>query len=450
MNAQRRSRATTMLPLIALLCCAVAVTAVPMVAGLVQTRRLAHLVVEGEVSHWRDVVATAVDGSVPPTVASLDAVIAAHRDRGLRYLALYSHDGRRLVEAGISVTLPSNVCRSASGEGFVLVRDRVRGCGGRVRVHGGAIAQGRVTGPAAEGPPTLGGPMLPGGPMLFGASPQMGEVPSRYLPSTLFEFEARATRDLEGAQAGLVGAGAAALVAMLALGGFAARLLRDREAIAARLARSRHLSALGEMSAVLAHEIRNPLASLKGHAQLLAERVSADAGLGVRAGRIAGDATRLERLVDELLRFARSGDLDRRDVSAAHWVRGVVGAMDLPGVHVVIDDPPARATLDAARMGEALANVVRNAVEAGGGHGPVTVRVAGEGGALVVEVRDRGPGIVPGDEERIFEPFHSGKVRGTGLGLAIVRRTVALHGGTITASNHRDGGALFRITLPEG
>ena len=438
-----------MRPLIALLCCAVAVTAVPMVAGLVQTRRLAHLVVEGEVSHWRDVVATAVDGSTPPTVASLDAVIAAHRDRGLRYLALYSHDGRLLVEAGISVTLPSNVCRSASGEGFVLVRDRVRGCGGRIRIHA-LSPRARVTGPAAEGPPTLGGPMLPGGPMLFGAAPQMGEVPARYLPSMLFEFEARATRDLEGAQAGLVGAGAAALVAMLALGGFAARLLRDREAIAARLARSHHLSALGEMSAVLAHEIRNPLASLKGHAQLLAERVSADAGLGARAGRIVGDATRLERLVDELLRFARSGDLDRRDVRPAHWARGVVGAMDLPGVHVVIDDPPALATLDAARMGEALANVIRNGVEACEGHGPVTVRVASDGGALVLEVRDRGAGITPGEEERIFEPFHSNKVRGTGLGLAIVRRTVALHGGTITASNHRDGGALFRITLPEG
>ncbi|MFO0604017.1 MAG: HAMP domain-containing sensor histidine kinase [Polyangiales bacterium] len=447
MNAPPAARNATMRPLVVLLCCAVAVTAVPMIAGLVQTRRMARLVVEGEASRWRDAVGLALAGSAPPTARELAAVIADNHGRGLRYLALYSHDGRLLAESGISVTLPSNVCRSPSGEGFVLVRDRVRGCGGPLHLHGAARAG--ITGPTLEEPPVLGGPSLPGGPILFGGPPRLGEVPARYLPSVLFEFEARAARDLGRAQAGLLTAGVAALAAMLGLGAFAARLLRDREAIAASLARNRHLSALGEMSAVLAHEIRNPLASLKGHAQLLAERLQGDGRLGARADRIVGDATRLERLVDELLHFARTGDLDRRDVRPGHWVRGVVSAIDHPGVHVVVESPPAHVAIDGGRMGEALANVIRNGLEAGGGHGPVTVRVAGDDeGALVVEVHDRGPGITPGEEEAIFEPFHSRKVRGTGLGLAIVRRTVALHGGTVTAENHRAGGALFRITLP--
>lgn len=419
-----------------------------MLAGIIQTRRISKLVVEGEVSRWRDLLGEALRGPSLPTADTLAQVIVAHRERGLRYLALYSHDGRLLVESGASVTLPSSACRSSDGDGFVLVRDRVRGCGGVLRPRSGDGPH--TEGPPLTGPPLPGGPVLPGGPILFGAAPQMGEVPARYLPTTLFEFEARATRDLERAQAGLVAAGAAALLAMLALGVFAARLLGDRESMVNRLAASRHLTMLGEMSAVLAHEIRNPLASLKGHAQLLAEKVSTDTRLSPRAERIVSDATRLERLVDELLRFARSGDLERAEVQPAHWVRGVVSSMNHPGVHVVIERPPTRVTLDSARMGEALVNVIRNGLEACGGRGPVMVRVTGDEGGLVLEVRDRGPGIAPGDEERIFEPFQSRKVKGTGLGLAIVRRTVALHGGTVTAATHRDGGAVFRITLPEG
>ncbi len=443
MTAARKTYADTKRPLFTLLCCAVAVTAVPMIAGLVQTSRIAHLVVAGEVSRWRDAVSLALRDASPPPAEALATVLAANRERGLRYLALYSHDGRLLAESGASVTLPSNACRAAGGGGYALVRDRVRACGGAIRLQLGPHQR-------LDGPPIPGGPLLPGGAILFGAAPQTAEVPTRFLPTTTIEFEARATRDLERAQAGLVAAGVAALLAMLTLGFIADRLLRDREAIARRLEKARHLSSLGEMSAVLAHEIRNPLASLKGHAQLLGERLASDTRAAPRIERIVSDATRLERLVDELLRFARTGDLERRDVRPEHWVRGVVASIDSPGVHVVIDHPPARASLDGARMGEALANLIRNGLEAGGGKGPVTVRVASENASLVIEVRDRGAGIAPGDEERIFEPFYSRKVRGTGLGLAIVRRTVALHGGTVTAETHPDGGALFRVSLPEG
>jgi two-component system sensor histidine kinase HydH len=68
----------------------------------------------------------------------------------------------------------------------------------------------------------------------------------------------------------------------------------------------------------------------------------------------------------------------------------------------------------------------------------------------VIEVRDRGPGIPAGEEERIFEPFHTTRMRGTGLGLAVARRIVSLHGGTIAARNGDDGGAVFTIELPRG
>jgi two-component system sensor histidine kinase HydH len=74
--------------------------------------------------------------------------------------------------------------------------------------------------------------------------------------------------------------------------------------------------------------------------------------------------------------------------------------------------------------------------------------IARRGSDVVVDVRDHGPGLAPGDEERIFEPFYTTRVRGTGLGLAVARRAVEQHGGTLRAWTHDGGGALFRVTLP--
>ncbi len=439
-------RTTPVRPLLLLLVCAILVTAIPMVAGFVQTRRLAHLIVGGEVSRWRDELHEALQRTAPPpTDAQLAAVVASNRERGLRAAAVLTPEGRRIASGGDPSTPPEAVCGADQREGFALAGERVRVCAGALppRRDGlGAPMGPPPMGPPMERPPWAGPPM--GGPMMGGPP---GFMPARRAPTLVFEFEPLAARDLSRAQAGLVAAGAVALLAMLALGVAALRLLGDREAIARRLAQARHLTSLGEMSAVLAHEIRNPLASLKGHAQLLSERLTGDAKLAPRAERVVTDATRLERLVDELLAFARTGSLDLREVQPEAWARGVVASVD-GDVVVAVDHAPARWRLDPARLGEALANVVRNGLEAG--DGGVTVRVAGARGALVIEVRDRGPGIAPGEEEAIFEPFHTRKVKGTGLGLAIARRTAALHGGTITARNHPDGGALFRFTLPDG
>ncbi len=77
------------------------------------------------------------------------------------------------------------------------------------------------------------------------------------------------------------------------------------------------------------------------------------------------------------------------------------------------------------------------------------MRVAREGRELVIAVRDRGPGLPPGEEAKIFEPFHTRRVKGVGLGLAIARRVVELHGGTIDARTHAEGGAELRLRLPE-
>jgi two-component system sensor histidine kinase HydH len=103
--------------------------------------------------------------------------------------------------------------------------------------------------------------------------------------------------------------------------------------------------------------------------------------------------------------------------------------------------------LDGARMRQALVNVLRNAVQASPDGASVEAAAFLEREQLIFEVRDHGTGIPPGDVERIFEPFHTRKLRGTGLGLAIARRVVEQQGGSIVARNLPGGGACFRIAI---
>jgi two-component system sensor histidine kinase HydH len=117
-----------------------------------------------------------------------------------------------------------------------------------------------------------------------------------------------------------------------------------------------------------------------------------------------------------------------------------------PGRIEVVAAPAPEASLDAERLRQALENVLRNAVQAG--PGKIRATLAGADGALVFTVRDHGPGIPPGEEQRIFEPFVTGRTKGVGLGLAIAKRIVEQHGGRIRARNHPEGGAELEISIP--
>jgi two-component system sensor histidine kinase HydH len=225
------------------------------------------------------------------------------------------------------------------------------------------------------------------------------------------------------------------------------RILRRHAELEATKAEQAHLATLGGVSAVLAHEIRNPLASLKGHAQLLAEALQPDHAHRRKAERVVHDAVRLEQLTDGLLAFVRTGALDRRDGDPREPLRRAVTEV---GGAIEIDDSaaPPRWAIDAPRLQQVLENVLRNAHEASPQGATVNARLALEAGELVYEVLDRGTGIRPGEEERIFEPFRTHKATGTGLGLAVARRIVELHGGRISARNRSGGGATLRIALP--
>jgi two-component system, NtrC family, sensor histidine kinase HydH len=202
------------------------------------------------------------------------------------------------------------------------------------------------------------------------------------------------------------------------------------------------------MSAVLAHEIKNPLASLKGNAQLLARMLPDGDKPRSKADRVVDEAIRLEQLTNDLLQFVRTGTIHRALVDPGALVAGAVAGIAGAAEQVTIDaaGAPAEWSLDAGRFRQVVINLVDNAVTAGG---PVTVAVRRDRGQLIVEVADRGPGVADDDRDKIFEPFFTGKTQGTGLGLAIVRRVVELHGGTIAVHPNPGGGAMFRAEIPE-
>jgi two-component system sensor histidine kinase HydH len=310
--------------------------------------------------------------------------------------------------------------------------------------------------PGFEEPP---GTLPPGPPGQGRRGEPHGEGP----PALLIEFEPLEADAVRRDATLELGIALGAALALLAAAGIVGRLLGRAQRAQALQARQRRLAALGEMSAVLAHEIRNPLASLKGHAQLLAEQLDPGGRPHQKAERVVREATRLEKLTTDLLDFVRTERLQISETSPGQLLRaavetvetvgavgaaGAAGAVATPALTVDVAAAPPTWSLDARLVAQALGNLLRNAVQASPADAVVEAAVAVEGGALVFTVRDRGPGVPAAERERVFEPFHTQRVRGTGLGLAITRRIARLHGGDATVAAHPDGGAVFRLALP--
>jgi two-component system sensor histidine kinase HydH len=225
---------------------------------------------------------------------------------------------------------------------------------------------------------------------------------------------------------------------------------RRAEAAEAQAERDRHLRTLGEMSAVLGHELRNPLAALKGHAQLLLERLPVDHPGRGGAATIVGEAVRLEALANQVLEFVKTGALVLRDEDPRGLAAEAVESAGVGEVDLSTDTAPPAWPLDRDRMVPVLVNLLKNARDASPDGAPVDLRVSLDKDRLVLEVSDRGDGLSPGAAARAFEPFFTTRIHGTGLGLALAKRIVEGHGGTIHAENHEGGGAVFRIALPRG
>jgi two-component system, NtrC family, sensor histidine kinase HydH len=265
-------------------------------------------------------------------------------------------------------------------------------------------------------------------------------------PARVMEFDPRVANQLGTTARWLLAIGALAALTLTALAAVLVRWSLRRERAVREVEQARRLATLGQMSAVLAHEIRNPLASLKGNAQLLAMALPDGDKARAKADRVVAEATRLETLSNDLLEFAKDGELRIRDADPVALAREAADAVAPDRIDLEVGDAPRSWPLDADKVRRVLINLLDNAAEIDDGR--VELRIDRDGRHLAIAVRDRGPGIGEADLPQIFEPFFTRRTNGTGLGLAVARRLVELHGGAIAARNATGGGAEIRITLP--
>jgi PAS domain S-box-containing protein len=226
------------------------------------------------------------------------------------------------------------------------------------------------------------------------------------------------------------------------------------------------LAALGEMAAAIAHEVKNPLASIEVMAGVLKRQLSEKPEALETLNDIIKEAKMANAIVVEVLEFVRPIQLQVDRVALDEVLKDSItlaeGKMRRGAVSIrtdVSEDIP-ELLADSHQLRQLFSNLLANAFEALGGEGHVDIRgtllppddeTTGSDPAapqVMVEVRDSGPGIAPDDLERIFSPFFTTKPQGTGLGLAIVRKVVDAHDGRIDAVSAIGHGATFKVTLP--
>jgi signal transduction histidine kinase len=233
------------------------------------------------------------------------------------------------------------------------------------------------------------------------------------------------------------------------------RLLEARrrsDELAARVAAAERLAALGQVSAGIAHEIRNPIAAIR----LKVENALAgnDERRRTALPAILGQVARLDRLVSELLTMTQRREAKPGDVDVSAFLQSVADdhrdAAAARAITLAIETDVERARFDADLVRRAVGNLVQNAIQHTPEGGAVTLSVLRLEQALRFRVADTGPGIAPEVAEHLFEPFVTGRANGTGLGLAIVRELAEAHGGraALLCAGGGGRGAIFALDLP--
>lgn len=230
----------------------------------------------------------------------------------------------------------------------------------------------------------------------------------------------------------------------------------------ALIERHEKLASLGMLAAGVAHEIRTPLTAVKAALFIQQKRFQPGTPEQADAQLIERELARLERVVNDFLRFARPSEPEFAPISVGtplHEVQNLLAPqLGRNGIQLVLEDyPPLRINADAAQIQQVLINLVQNAADSMNGGGAITMRARGdrkrlangETDVVILEVADTGKGIRPEVEKRLFDPFFTTKPTGTGLGLSIAARIVEKHGGTLQYQTHVNHGTTFGVILPK-
>ncbi len=218
--------------------------------------------------------------------------------------------------------------------------------------------------------------------------------------------------------------------------------------------KNRRLASVGRLAAGVAHEIRNPLSSIKGFATYFKEKYRTEERDQEIATIMIQEVDRLNRVVGQLLEFSRPMRLQFQRLPVAPFLADAMRLVEHPyaeaGIRMRVesDDAQLAAMLDADKMNQVMLNLFLNARDAMPDGGQLTVRMRGDGTRVMIQVVDTGAGIAAEDLPHVFEPYFSTKRSGTGLGLAIVHNIIAAHQGEILVESQPGRGTSILITLP--
>jgi signal transduction histidine kinase len=208
---------------------------------------------------------------------------------------------------------------------------------------------------------------------------------------------------------------------------------------------------LGQLAAVVAHEVRNPLAGVKGSLQVLRSRASVDPADARVIDAMIARLDTLNSKVEDILRFARPRSPVLESVELRPALADAAASAEAAAGNscagVVVSDFNATVRADREMLHAVLLNLLMNACQSGSSE-PIDVSVSRLDDRCRVDIADRGTGLGTSDPEQLFQAFHTTKKSGTGLGLAIVRRLLSLQGGTVSLQHRAGGGAIASITLP--
>jgi signal transduction histidine kinase len=234
-----------------------------------------------------------------------------------------------------------------------------------------------------------------------------------------------------------------------------AKVNRELQDSFEQIKRADRLSAIGQLSASLAHEIRNPLASIDGAANLIESPQTSEE---MRKGSLAiihKEIQRLNRLLTNLLDFARPRKPEFQPVDASRLIDAIINlaghSAEQKGIalrkEVSMSVPSIEC--DPEQMKQVILNLTINAIQAMAGPGEVLMSAKPSDSSVMISVSDQGPGVAEENLDKIFNPFFTTKEAGTGLGLSVVHQIVTQHGGVVNAERNPNGGMTFSLTVPQ-